>query len=217
MNTMKKGDYLWLLGMLAIGAFLITPQTHEIFNTLTQDFPYLMGFIKFGILATMGELMAIRIVNGDYKKPAGLIFRIVIWGFIGMLITLMFNVFAGGVVAAQIGGFLPFEGSTLAFAFFTSTIMNLIFAPTFMAFHKFTDTYLDLKAETKGSVSIEMITKRIDWYGFISFVLMKTIPFFWIPAHTLTFLLAPEYRVLAAAFLSVALGGLLAFSKKKKH
>lgn len=214
---MKKGDYLWLLGMLAIGAFLITPQTHEIFNTLTQDFPYLMGFIKFGILATMGELMAIRIVNGDYKKPAGLIFRIVIWGFIGMLITLMFNVFAGGVVAAQIGGFLPFEGSTLAFAFFTSTIMNLIFAPTFMAFHKFTDTYLDLKAETKGSVSIEMITKRIDWYGFISFVLMKTIPFFWIPAHTLTFLLAPEYRVLAAAFLSVALGGLLAFSKKKKH
>lgn len=213
---MKKGDILWLLGMFAIGAFLLVPQTHNLFNDWTRDFPYLMGFVKFGILATMGELMAIRIVNGDYKKPAGLIFRIIIWGFIGMLITLMFNVFAGGVVAAQVGGFLPFEGSTLAFAFFTSTIMNLIFAPTFMAFHKFTDTYLDLRAETKGPVSIEMITKRIDWYGFISFVLMKTIPFFWIPAHTVTFLLEPEYRVLAAAFLSVALGALLAYSKKKK-
>jgi len=212
---MKKGDFLWLGAMAAIVAFLLFPTTHELFNDWTHAQPYLMGFVKFAILATMGELMALRIVTGDYKKPAGLVWRMIIWGLIGMLITLMFSVFAGGVVAAQEAGKLPFEGNNFAFAFFTSAIMNLIFAPTFMAFHKYTDTYLDLKAETGSSPSIKDITLKIDWYGFVSFVLMKTIPFFWIPAHTITFLLPSEYRVLVAAFLSVALGALLAIAKKK--
>ena len=213
---MKKGDFIWLAALAAVVAFMLVPSTHEIFNSMTADYPYVMGFIKFGILATMGELMAIRIIGGNYKKPAGFVWRIVIWGLIGMLITLMFNVFAGGVVAAQSKGYLPFEGNKFAFAFFTSTIMNLIFAPTFMAFHKYTDTFLDLKAEKNGAVTVKEITAKIDWYGFVSFVLMKTIPFFWIPAHTITFLLPVEYRVMAAAFLSIALGAILAFAKKKK-
>lgn len=213
---MKKGDFLWLAGLAAVIVFMLVPATHDVFNDMTKAHPYVMGFIKFGILATMGELMALRIVTGNYKKPAGFVWRIVIWGFIGILITLMFNVFTGGVLAAQSKGILPFEGNKLAFAFFTSTIMNCIFAPTFMAFHKFTDTYLDLKAARGGSVSIKDITEAIDWYGFISFVLLKTIPFFWIPAHTITFLLPEEYRVLAAAFLSIALGAILAIAKRKK-
>jgi hypothetical protein len=59
------------------------------------------------------------------------------------------------------------------------------------------------------------VVDKIDFYGFISFVVLKTIPIFWIPAHTVTFLLPPEYRVLMAAFLSIALGGILAFAKRK--
>lgn len=213
---LKKGDFIWLAALIAVVAFMIAPTTNEIFNTMTADVPYVMGFIKFAILATMGELMAIRIITGNYSKPAGFVYRIIIWGLIGMLITLMFNVFAGGVIAAQAKHYLPFNGSEFAFAFFTSVIMNCIFAPTFMAFHKYTDTYLDLKAEKGSSVSIKEITERIDWYGFVSFVLLKTIPYFWIPAHTITFLLPAEYRVMAAAFLSIALGAILAFAKRKK-
>lgn len=213
---MKKGDFIWLTGLLAIIAFMVVPATREIFDTGVADYPYLLGFIKFGVMATMGELMALRIIHGNYKKPVSLMARIVIWGLIGMLITLMFKVFPIGITGAQEAGYLPFEGNKFITALLISTILNLIFAPTFMAFHKFTDTYLDLKAETKGKVSIQDITNRIDWYGFVSFVLMKTVPFFWIPAHTITFLLPSEYRVLAAAFLSIALGALLAMSKKKK-
>jgi hypothetical protein len=59
------------------------------------------------------------------------------------------------------------------------------------------------------------VTSRIDWNGFVSFVVVKTIPFFWIPAHTITFLLPPEFRIIAAAFLSIALGIILSFAKKK--
>lgn len=213
---MKKGDFIWFLAFALICTFLLNPSTQKVFLSATSAQPYLMGFIKFAILATMGELLAIRIVTGDWTIPTGLISRAVIWGFLGMVIVLIFKVFAGGVISAQKAGVLPFEGSQIAFAFFTSSIMNLIFAPTMMAFHRFTDTYIDLKAETGEKVGIKDITERIDWYGFVSFVIMKTIPMFWIPAHTITFLLPSEFRVLAAAFLSIALGAILAFAKKKK-
>lgn len=213
---MKKGDFLWLAALAAVVAFMVMPATKVFFDAWTKAYPYVMGFVKFAILATMGELMAIRIVTGDYKKPAGLLWRVVIWGFIGLLVTLMFGVFANGVKGVQESGLLPFAGNKFAFAFFTSTIMNLFFAPAFMAFHKYTDTYLDLKAARGGKVTIKDITAAIDWDGFISFVILKTIPFFWIPAHTVTFMLPGEYRVVVAAFLSIALGAILAFAKKGK-
>ena len=95
--------------------------------------------------------------------------------------------------------------------------MNLSFGPAMMTFHRFTDTYLDMKYEGEKNITIGEIANRIDWKGFYSFVILKTIPFFWIPAHTIVFLLPAEYRVIAAAFLSVALGGILAFAKKKPN
>lgn len=64
-------------------------------------------------------------------------------------------------------------------------------------------------------LSFGEVLDRIDWKGFVTFVVCKTIPVFWIPAHTVTFMLAPEYRVMMAAMLSIALGGILAFAKKK--
>ena len=93
--------------------------------------------------------------------------------------------------------------------------MNLTFAPTFMAFHRYTDTYIDLSFEGKKNITPSDVVSRIDWNGFVSFVLLKTIPFFWIPAHTVTFMLPPEYRVLTAAMLSIALGILLSLGKLK--
>lgn len=134
-----------------------------------------------------------------------------------MAIVLIFNVFATGIAGVLANGFLPGGNSKFAFAFFVSFTMNLSFAPTMMAFHRITDTFIDLKYENKnGKATLSDAVKRIDWDGFVSFVLVKTIPIFWIPAHTITFLLPPEYRVLSAAFLSIALGAILAFAKKKK-
>jgi len=43
-----------------------------------------------------------------------------------------------------------------------------------------------------------------------------TIPFFWIPAHTITFLLPGEYRILFAAVLGIVLGVFLAVATMKK-
>jgi hypothetical protein len=184
------------------------------FVTQTAIHPFLIGFAKFFVLATMGELLALRIVTGTWSAPKGLLQRAVIWGLLGVVIVLIFDIFAGGVMGSLKKGLLPGADSKLAFAFFVSTIMNLTFAPTMMLTHRLTDTWLDLRYEGKGTTLVDVVA-RIDWKGFVSFVLFKTIPIFWIPAHTLTFLLPPEYRVLAAAVLSIALGAILAFAKKK--
>ena len=45
--------------------------------------------------------------------------------------------------------------------------------------------------------------------------MVKTIPFFWVPAHTITFMLPPEYQIVMAAYLSVALGIILGIMPKK--
>ncbi len=210
---MKKGDFIWGAVLLAALAFMLMPATQPVFTDLTARYPYLMGFIKFALLATMGELLALRIVAGNYQKPPKLFWRIIVWGFIGVVISLMFKVFAGGVQYAMQQGYLPFAGNQLAFAFFTSLLMNLFFAPTFMLFHKHTDTYLALSASGQKS-DLAAVIAAIDWRAFISFVVLKTIPFFWIPAHTITFLLPAQYRVVVAAFLSIALGLILSFAKR---
>jgi hypothetical protein len=49
------------------------------------------------------------------------------------------------------------------------------------------------------------------------FVFKKTIPLFWYPAHTLTFLLPAEYRILFAALLGIVLGVLLSVASLKSR
>jgi hypothetical protein len=130
---MRKGDIVWGLVFAGLAAFIAIPATRALFIQATNAQPFLMGFIKFAILASMGEFLAIRIVKGHFERP-----------------------------------------------------------------------------------SLKDIVGRIDWAGFIGFVVGKTIPLFWIPAHTLTFMLPGEYRVLIAAFLSIALGAILSLAKARK-
>jgi len=178
--------------------------------------PYLVGFAKFFVLATLGEVIARRIADGRWSRPPALLARAVIWGLLGASIVLVFDVFATGVAGALRKGLLPGGDARLAFAFWVSALMNVTFAPTMMAAHRATDTWLDLRHARRGTaVSVNDVVGAIDWRGFVSFVLLKTIPIFWIPAHTVTFLLPPEYRVLAAALLSIALGAILAFARRR--
>ena len=213
---MKKGDFIWILALIGIIAFLFWPETNKIFINFTTNYSYLAGFLKFIILASMGDLLAYRIVTSEWKIRNGFLFRAFIWGFLGVIIVLIFKIFGVGVQTAIETGALPGSGYTIAFAFFTSAIMNLSFAPTMMAFHRITDTYADLKfIEKRKNLKLKHVLDEVDWNNFISFVVLITIPGFWIPAHTITFLLPSEYRVLMAAFLSIALGAILSFAKAK--
>lgn len=212
---MKKYDYLFALILALLVAFIAVPATRGNFIAFTSAHPYIGGFGKFVILASLGELLAIRLTSGSWKKPAGFIYRALIWGLIGMMIAVIFTIFAGGITAAMAKGLLPGKGSVIAFAFFTSLIMNLTFGTSLFLFHRLTDTYIDLRYKMPRShVAFKQVIGTVDWQNFFSFVIGKTLPFFWIPAQTITFMLPPEYRVLMAAALSLALGLLLSLAKR---
>ncbi len=212
---MKKGDIYWIAGILAWVLLLSVPATREPFLAYTTEHPYIGGFIKFSIFASMCDFLGIRMSKGDYEIPKGVLMRAVIWGFIGMMVVLVFPFFMSGAAAVQAAGLLPFEGSRAWHAFFGSAVMNMSFGPMMMVFHKFTDLYVDA-FYAKERVSLSDLVDRVDWHGVVEFTWTKACIFFWIPAHTLVFLLPSQYRVLVSAFLSIALGFLLAIAKKKK-
>lgn len=212
---MKKGTILWTLVLLIFIAILIIPTTRQIFNTLSMYHPYIMGFINFSILSTMGELLAIRITTKEWTLPAGVLWRFVVWGIVGIMITLVFQIFNNGVATCMATGYLPGGNSQFLLALLTSATMNILFSPTFMGIQRVAETIIELKCgQHEKKMSLKQVVDEIDWHGFISFVLLKTVPFFWIPAHTIAFLLPPEYRVVMAAGLSIVLGVLLSIGKK---
>ena len=105
-------------------------------------------------------------------------------------------------------------------AFLISTFMNCIFAPVFMVLHKVSDTHIMNNGGTlRGYFSklhFQQIFVNLDWATIWGFLFKKTIPLFWIPAHTITFMLAPSYRVLFAALLGVMLGVFMSLATRKK-
>jgi len=97
--------------------------------------------------------------------------------------------------------------------------MNIIYAPVMMTLHKITDTHIVNNGGTLSCllkpIHFGNILASINWEVQWSFVFAKTIPYFWIPAHTITFLLPADFQVLFAAVLSVALGIFLAVASLK--
>ena len=68
----------------------------------------------------MGDWLGVRILKGKWIIPRGLAYKAIVWGILGMMITLVFTVFTAGTAVAQTAGRLPFEGSKLAQANFIS-------------------------------------------------------------------------------------------------
>jgi hypothetical protein len=219
---MKVGDLVWTLTIGCIVLLLLYPASHHLLLVATGSHPFIMGFIKFAILATLGELLSSRVVTGGWIIPTGVVYRMIVWGLIGDALVVIFPVFSIGIGFLQQNGLLPSADSQsvnyLLSAFWGSLIMNIAWSPTLMLFHQICDTYLDLadgKVSRLAAISLVQVTGAIDWQTFIHFVVFKTILFFWIPAHIITFLFPPELRVLFAAFLSLALGAILGFAKRR--
>ena len=211
---MKK-DYLITTLVLILTILLVFIVTRRFFLDFAAEYKLLGGFVKFFFLATIGDFIGLRVRSGEWKIPTSILYKAFVWGFIGITIVLMFKIFPVGVLALQSSKILPFEGVTFFFALFVSVLMNFTFAPTMMAFHRVTDSYLELQKVDKN-ITIGATIDSINWRQFISFTVFKTIPFFWVPAHTITFLLPEEYRIIVAALLGIVLGVILGVFKNKK-
>ncbi len=206
--------FVWLMALTAVIAVLAIPESREIFKDLTRAHPYTMGFLKIAILGTMGEMLGGRIVTGIWRLTGiRLPQRMLVWGFLGLIFTSVFPLFSFGVDGLLQAGLIPGAGSALAAAFWKSFFMNLIFGFPMMVFHRISDTLID-RGELFGIWPLTEITTGIDWRNMYRIVGAACL-WFWIPAHTITFLLPPEFRVISAALLAVILGAILGFAKKR--
>ncbi len=227
---MKKADILvCILVILFLLPFVLFDSVFETYKSLNGAYPYVMAFVKFAILATFGEMLALRIKSGVYYKNGfGIFPKMIVWGLLGVWIAFAMKVFAAGVpstvekigvdgLAAAMGE--SFTGWKLLGAFCISVMMNTSFAPVFMTVHKITDTHIHQYHGSLKSlitpIKVKDILPNLDWKTQWNFVFKKTIPLFWIPAHTLTFILPADSQVLFAALLSIALGLILAFASLK--
>lgn len=204
----------WFVVLAAVVAVLSIPESREIFKTLTLSHPYALGFLKIAILGTMGELLGGRIVTGQWRLTGvRLPQRALVWGFLGLVFTAVFPLFSFGVDGLLEVGLVPGAGSALAAAFWKSVFLNLIFGFPMMVFHRITDTLIG-RGELFGIWPLADVTGSIDWRNMFRMVGAACF-WFWIPAHTITFLLPPEFRVVSAALLAVVLGAILGFAKKR--
>lgn len=240
---MKKQDWILILCVAVVLAPFFIPASGFFawFTDATASHPYIMAFFKFAILATLGEMLALRIREGVYNKPGfGVVPRMMVWGFLGMCIAMAMVIFKSGVptflgsVADALTGqsghaavyATVFKASELTWgklgiAFAVSVLMNSIFAPVMMTFHKCTDIHiLDNGGTVRGLLRPmkmrEIFATKVNWDVQWNIVIKKTIPLFWFPAHTITFILPPTFQVLFAALLGVALGLILALAGGSK-
>ncbi|NPD46832.1 MULTISPECIES: hypothetical protein [unclassified Lentimicrobium] len=228
---MKKADFILLAAVALFFLPFFTCQfVFDSYINFNAEHGMIMSFIKFGLLATLGEVIGLRIRTGSYyQKGFGLIPRAIVWGFLGLTIKMAFVIFAVGTPAflaylgmkdAPILMKEAFSFDKLLVAFSISAAMNLIYAPVMMTLHKITDMHI---IQNGGSIAglfkpikFKEHFVNLDWTVQWGFVFKKTIPFFWIPAHTITFMLPPDFQVLFAALLGIALGMILAVAGMKK-
>lgn len=237
-NSMKKQDLFFVIGLAVIFLpFFTSDAVIGFYHHFNAQHPFLISFLKFGALSTLGEVIGLRIRTGSYNQPGfGILPRAVVWGFLGIAIKMAFIIFGEGaprmlaLMGVEFGPdnpadilkqdfFATFSPKQLLAAFAVSITMNTFFAPVFMTLHKITDTHILLHNGTLRSllhpIAFGRILKTMNWEVQWNFVFKKTIPLFWYPAHTITFLLPAELRILFAALLGIVLGVLLSIASLK--
>jgi len=203
-----------------------------------RDFPFSSAFVQFAILGTLGELLPgwLRTRKLLTCTRTQLLGKILGWGLLGLLIKLGFLMMKGAAAAvidhgllpdsfrqglgwALLGlliklGFLMMKGAAaavidhgllpdsfrqgLGWALTVSVLTNLFFGPQMMFGHRLWDN---------------VILRQRHWAGLEK--AWWTLLWFWIPAHTVTFALPPDFQIGLAAAWSVVLGAILGSTNRK--
>lgn len=167
--------------------------------TFVKSQPILSSAIQVAILGMFGELLAGKIRMGKWyffgPGPWRFVAKILVWGFLGITFKYAFAGFFGFVEALVHKGFwFTIAGEPGFFrALSVSTFTNLLFGPVMMLFHRWTDNWIE--------------KKPMDWPSLEK--AWKTLLWFWIPAHTITFSLPSHFQVGLAAVWAIALGIIL--------
>ncbi len=205
--------FAWILLLAGVLAVLGVPQSREVFVALTKAHPYLMGMAKFALLGTMGELLSWKVVSGKWRLVGVRLWqRALVWAFIGVMLTVAFPLFSAGVDGLLELGYLPGRGVKWLTAFWKSFFLQAVFAFPFMTFHRITDGLIERGMLFRRWPFVE-VYRAIDWDNMFT-VVGGSIVWFWLPVHTVNFMLPPEFRVIIAALLAIVLGLILGAAKR---
>ena len=131
--------------------------------------------------------------------PFQLLLKVLAWALLGLVIKAGFVGMKGFTRALLDHHILPaFVSTGIGWAFSLSTLTNLFFGPQMMLFHRLEDN---------------LILRRQGFDGMLPAI--RTLVWFWIPAHTLTFSLPAEFQVGLAALWSLALGVILGLASSR--
>ena len=168
-----------------------------------NGWPLLSAAVQFAILGTLGELLSHSLREKRLSLPCTplqLLGKMAAWALLGVIIKYGFAGMKGFTRALVDHHLLPaFMGAGIGWAFGVSLFTNLLFGPQMMLFHRLEDNLV------LGNRGYEGLTRA--WW---------TLIWFWIPAHTVTFILPRPYQVGLAAVWGVVLGLILGASKPKK-
>ncbi len=206
----NKNKFFWLPDVVATIYFIgITAFFYLYGDTVaqvTKAYPYPTGFVKFALLATFGECLKNRLVASRWW-PGQIVGRMMLWGAIGIWLSVAFPLIDGGVRAIVAEHLWP--GGPLM-ALWMSLWANIFVG--YGAFMMFTHYWLESML-TEGWVWPWEMLGRPGTARWGKIVVISYI--YWIPAHVVTFLLPPVWRILFLAYVSISLGLILSFAAKK--
>lgn len=93
---MPKKDILFFFALILFFLpFFVFPNVYQFYTEFNSEHGMIMAFVKFAILATLGEVIGLRIRKGVYNERGfGILPRAIVWGFLGLTIKLAFVIFA---------------------------------------------------------------------------------------------------------------------------
>ena len=161
--------------------------------------PFLLAMIQFAVLGSFGEVVAL-IIKKEKIKVFRFLYSAVVWSVLGVLIKFVFTGFSGFVYELVKNGIVP--DNLFIKSFLKSFFTNWLFGPWLIIIHRVLDSIILGKVD----LSWQKLKKS-----------MFSLVWFWLGAHTVTFMLSPQWQMTLAAAWSFVLGLLLSiFSSKDK-
>jgi hypothetical protein len=166
-----------------------------------KAYPIITAMIQFAILGTLGDMISKWVIQKRIFLPftyKTVILKMLEWTFLAVCIKYAFvgfNYFVQGLVEKNM---LP-QLNYFWEAFVISATMNLQFGPFLVIMHRLLDN---------------LINREKNWANLDKG--MYSLLWFWLPAHTITFMLPKPFQIGLAALWSVVLGLILGYYNSKR-
>lgn len=165
-----------------------------------KAYPILSAMVQFAILGTFGEVISSWVKRKSFRYPFSFgitLWKMLTWSLLAIGIKYAFKGYVGFVEYLEAHAMLP-ALSTFSKAFAISACMNLQFGLLLVLLHRLLDSVPE---------------KTANWAGLSKS--FYSLLWFWIPAHTVTFMLPEAWRIGLAAVWSLALGLILGLFNRK--